>query len=449
MFAPLLARSSNRKSAASGSARSSDLIGGTPLAAHRTGESLVREALRSSGRPLDHDTRAHFEDRFHTDLSRVRVHTDQRAAASARAAAAEAYTVGDHIAFAAGAYQPLSRGRDSLLAHELVHVIEDVPGLHRKPDPKVIKEFNTRAAAIRHLDLYKKRTAPERALAEDIIAVARYRSNALYYIGKLELLFNTPMAPPTNRAADAEKKGDEMAAKEQTRLSAPQAKVNETLEENLTAGSGKHDWIMRVGEGGKYFYINKRSPSHLLVRVKVLLTAGQGATAQDVKNIKSLEDGIEKASAARGYSVDLEFSNTKGPDVFEVKVNPSGWTDSGNWSALAANGPATLAHELHHLLGLPDRYNYIEAHANNASMEFADRLYWFREQMRRVYDPTLDRQSIMGSGNDVTETDVDDVAGLTPGQVAERRKDFKKQDLAPLLWQTYTRDQRSETRGSP
>ena len=65
----------------------------------------------------------------------------------------------------------------------------------------------------------------------------------------------------------------------------------------------------------------------------------------------------EKASATRGYSVDLQFSNTSGPDVFEVKVNPEGWTDSGNWSPLAANGPVTLAHEMHHLLGLPDRYN--------------------------------------------------------------------------------------------
>src|SRR5215213_2287429 len=41
---------------------------------------IVREVLRSSGQPLDADTRAFMEPRFGHDFSRVLVHTDARAA---------------------------------------------------------------------------------------------------------------------------------------------------------------------------------------------------------------------------------------------------------------------------------------------------------------------------------------------------------------------------------
>src|SRR5712692_5063517 len=53
---------------------------------------IVYEVLRSPGQPLDPATRAFMEPRFGHDFSRVRVHTDARAATSARALGAEAYT---------------------------------------------------------------------------------------------------------------------------------------------------------------------------------------------------------------------------------------------------------------------------------------------------------------------------------------------------------------------
>jgi hypothetical protein len=86
----------------------------------------------------------------------VRVHTDGRAAASARAVQAIAYTSGHNIVFDSGRYQPHNTG-DSLLAHELTHVIQQGSGadqLQRKlavvspsdpiPDPtgKGLKQTN-------------------------------------------------------------------------------------------------------------------------------------------------------------------------------------------------------------------------------------------------------------------------------------------------------------------
>ncbi|HEX8558109.1 MAG TPA: DUF4157 domain-containing protein [Pyrinomonadaceae bacterium] len=85
---------------------------------------LVHETLRSQGSPLDASTRAFMEPRFGHDFGRVRVHTDERAAASARAVGASAYTVGDQIVFAAGRYSPASDAGRRLLAHELTHVAQ-------------------------------------------------------------------------------------------------------------------------------------------------------------------------------------------------------------------------------------------------------------------------------------------------------------------------------------
>ncbi|MGH9497261.1 MAG: DUF4157 domain-containing protein [Candidatus Sulfotelmatobacter sp.] len=55
---------------------------------------IVHEVLGSPGQPLDPATRDFMEPRFRQDFSQVRVHDDERAAESARAVGAHAYTVG-------------------------------------------------------------------------------------------------------------------------------------------------------------------------------------------------------------------------------------------------------------------------------------------------------------------------------------------------------------------
>ena len=65
-----------------------------------------------------------MESRFHHSFSRVRVHADSPADASAATLPARAYTLGPHIAFALGAYDPTTDGGTRLLAHELTHVVQ-------------------------------------------------------------------------------------------------------------------------------------------------------------------------------------------------------------------------------------------------------------------------------------------------------------------------------------
>ncbi|HEX7318111.1 MAG TPA: DUF4157 domain-containing protein [Pyrinomonadaceae bacterium] len=85
---------------------------------------VVSEALSSPGRPLEQSTRSFMEGRFGHDFGRVRVHTDEQAAASARALGATAYTVGPHIVFRRGGYSPETTAGRRLLAHELAHVVQ-------------------------------------------------------------------------------------------------------------------------------------------------------------------------------------------------------------------------------------------------------------------------------------------------------------------------------------
>jgi hypothetical protein len=82
---------------------------------------IVHEVLRSSGQPLDAKARSFFEPRFDYDFSRVRLHTDAKAAESAQAVNALAYTVGRDIVFGGGQYAPGTIAGQRLLAHELTH----------------------------------------------------------------------------------------------------------------------------------------------------------------------------------------------------------------------------------------------------------------------------------------------------------------------------------------
>ncbi|MFT3771968.1 MAG: DUF4157 domain-containing protein [Minicystis sp.] len=84
----------------------------------------VGEVVRSAGRPLDPGVRSFAEQRFGHDFANIRVHDDSRAAASARAVDARAYTVGEHIAFGEGEHRPSTNEGMKLLFHELAHVVQ-------------------------------------------------------------------------------------------------------------------------------------------------------------------------------------------------------------------------------------------------------------------------------------------------------------------------------------
>jgi outer membrane biosynthesis protein TonB len=86
----------------------------------------VTDAIHSVGSPLDADTSGFFKQRFSHDFSAVRVHDNEKAADAARAIDARAFTVGNDIVFKRGAYQPATFEGRRLLAHELMHVTQQL-----------------------------------------------------------------------------------------------------------------------------------------------------------------------------------------------------------------------------------------------------------------------------------------------------------------------------------
>jgi outer membrane protein OmpA-like peptidoglycan-associated protein len=119
---------------------------------------IVPEVLRSAGQPLDAETRAFMEPRFVHDFSKVRVHTDLKAAESTQAVNALAYTVGHNVVFDRGKYAPQTNEGQELIAHELTHVVQQSALAHQtKPismespnGDKFEKEAHIQAKRVTH-----------------------------------------------------------------------------------------------------------------------------------------------------------------------------------------------------------------------------------------------------------------------------------------------------------
>ncbi len=116
----------------SGSAGAAVAPGGAPrvlfkrrnaTAAYSPDPAGIRSQL-GSGAPLDAGVRSRMEPVLSHDFSRVRVHADGAAGALASDLDARAFTVGQHVAFGAGEYNPGTVAGDALIAHELAHVIQ-------------------------------------------------------------------------------------------------------------------------------------------------------------------------------------------------------------------------------------------------------------------------------------------------------------------------------------
>lgn len=109
---------------------------------------IVHATLAAPGRLLDAGTLRLMESRFGYDFSTVRVHTGARAADSAQAVQARAYTVGRDVVFGAGEYQPATTAGQRLLAHELAHVVQQrSTHASRLAQPRVIQRAPPAVAA--------------------------------------------------------------------------------------------------------------------------------------------------------------------------------------------------------------------------------------------------------------------------------------------------------------
>jgi hypothetical protein len=84
----------------------------------------VDQTISQAGEPLEPAVKHEMEQRFGHDFSHVRVHSNNAAERSTSDVDANAYAVGNHIAFAPGRYTPSTRDGRHLIAHELTHVVQ-------------------------------------------------------------------------------------------------------------------------------------------------------------------------------------------------------------------------------------------------------------------------------------------------------------------------------------
>ncbi|MFI6007773.1 DUF4157 domain-containing protein [Streptomyces sp. NPDC051243] len=88
-----------------------------------------KDIVSGAGQPLDPGVRRELEERLGHDLSRVRLHTDRDAGQLTELLGADAVAVGQDIFFREGAFKPGTDEGRRLLAHELLHTVQNPHGL--------------------------------------------------------------------------------------------------------------------------------------------------------------------------------------------------------------------------------------------------------------------------------------------------------------------------------
>lgn len=265
--------------------------------------------------------------------------------------------------------------------------------------------------AIRDNPAYQRLAQGDKAVADWIMWRASEAPPAerQHYLSRLRTLFETRADPKTKEqlAIECNAKVDLSLALEPLR-----ANAFEHEEEQASAGAVLST---RIGIGGTIYRVDARDPQAVVVKVKIHLVGERTFVAK----LKGLEDAIEKRAATHGYTLDVEFVDKRGVDVFTIKADPREWPSSVNM----VGGPETLAHEIHHLLGLEDRYDYIERHADNPNLPIDQRLYLFARQMQKAPDPRGDASLMARAGRLLSE----DVCAAVQGpqkECIDARKKF-------------------------
>ncbi|MFD9219026.1 DUF4157 domain-containing protein [Streptomyces sp. NPDC060064] len=88
-----------------------------------------KNIVSGAGQPLDLSVRRELEEQLGHDFSRVRLHTDRDAGTLTELLGADAVAVGQDIFFREGTYRPGTADGQRLLAHELLHTVQNPDGL--------------------------------------------------------------------------------------------------------------------------------------------------------------------------------------------------------------------------------------------------------------------------------------------------------------------------------
>lgn len=239
--------------------------------------------------------------------------------------------------------------------------------------------INYETNIIRTHSVYKTLDKESVHLIESIIKEANKRERKDYYFKKLKELLDTPEQPSVANNIMNEQKVMQSFREvkmERKYISYHGINLSEYLNiEELYELNSPYIWRRYCPSWNKpCFYVTSQNVNDILVHINVKIKGNDNV----IKRIVDMEDAIEKHISKPGFSVNLVLvNNLKTKDVFEVEADMTSWPTNYNWSG----GYKILAHELMHLMGLPDEYDRIESHANNKNMAIKQRLYQFKLQM--------------------------------------------------------------------
>ena len=124
-------------------------LGVYPAVASQIASAL--HALRGNGQPVPDSLRGYFEAKLGIDLSPVRLHIGSVPAQLAQMINAKAFTLGQDIVFGAGEYSPDTPAGKLLLAHELIHTVQQNgwpnPAIETKQSSQGMKDEGTGVVA--------------------------------------------------------------------------------------------------------------------------------------------------------------------------------------------------------------------------------------------------------------------------------------------------------------
>jgi len=136
---------------------------------------------KGSGNNMDGNTQSFMQNNLGTDFSKIKIHTDTEAIQMNQELNAKAFTVGNDIYFNEGQYQPASDSGKHLLAHELVHTIQQGGSNVKTIQRRVIdSHVTTTPAMLARLGLTRQEVIDTITAADaDAIVLAQAAEDAL------------------------------------------------------------------------------------------------------------------------------------------------------------------------------------------------------------------------------------------------------------------------------
>jgi len=135
----------------------------------------VREVISSPGQQLDDSIQRPIEERMGGNLGDVRIHTGPVAVNACEDINARAFTVGNHVAFNRGEFDPESPEGQHVLVHELAHVRQQTAGAVSM----LPQEGELRIDPDERLEREAEETA-ERVLSSDELGIRRMSDTGIH-----------------------------------------------------------------------------------------------------------------------------------------------------------------------------------------------------------------------------------------------------------------------------